>query len=213
VTIASVRWCNERDLEVADPDTDPEIIWLDIETTGLKHTDVILEVGIILTDKWGRVIEDSAFSSLVSPSKWSQIDELEPVVAEMHTKSGLLNDLMNMTNRSQHHPLHVATRMVNHLALFDVKRGSLPMAGSTIGFDRGFLKKYMNQLDNHAHYRSIDVSSFKTVAAYLNPNVASHTPGKRDAHRPLEDLADSINLYRYFLDELIMVGVEDGSRD
>ena len=67
--------------------------WCDIETTGLKMTDVTLEIGLAITTTDLDVVK--ATSWIVAPpnhavGRMMVETMMPPVVIEMHTKSGLL---------------------------------------------------------------------------------------------------------------------------
>jgi len=77
-----------------------------------------------------------------------------------------------------------------------------PLAGSTVGFDRGFINEHMPSLGKCWHYRSIDVSTITELAKRWAPEVYKNRP-KQDAgaaHRALADVRESINYLRYFRD-------------
>jgi len=73
-----------------------------------------------------------------------------------------------------------------------------PMAGSTISFDRAFLKEHMPKLEAMFSYRSIDVSSLVELAKRWAPGIYDGRPKKADAHRGLADVRESINYLRFF---------------
>jgi oligoribonuclease (3'-5' exoribonuclease) len=75
-----------------------------------------------------------------------------------------------------------------------------PLAGSTIAFDRSFLRAHMESLHSKFHYRSIDASSLTELAKRWSPAVYEARPKKDDgaAHRALPDIRESIEYLRYF---------------
>ena len=188
---------------------DTRMIWLDLETTGLDPTHHIpLEIGIRITDAEGIGSRDSKmYQSLIFEPDWysAVTDGLEKVVKEMHTKSGLIADMVDypiamLTAAEVEH--EVLTWLEGYLGL---KAGAYPMCGSTINFDRSFLLRYMPKLHDWFHYRNVDVSTLKTVARLVNPRVAENVPVKRELHRVLADIEDSVNEYRYYLDNFLHV--------
>ena len=77
------------------------------------------------------------------------------------------------------------------------------MCGNSIGMDRRFLAKYMPELDNYVHYRSVDVSSFKELARRWYPAIYRKRPGKAEQHRALGDIQESIEELRYYREQLL----------
>jgi oligoribonuclease len=56
----------------------------------------------------------------------------------------------------------------------------------------------MPALDDHLHYRMVDVSSIKELARRWYPRVYFHAPAKTGGHRALADIVDSITELRYY---------------
>ena len=73
-----------------------------------------------------------------------------------------------------------------------------PLAGSTVGFDKSFLKEHMPKLEAMFSYRSIDVSSIVELAKRWAPAVYEGRPKADKAHRGLADVRESIAYLRYF---------------
>lgn len=74
-----------------------------------------------------------------------------------------------------------------------------PLAGSTVGFDRAFLKQHMPELEKLFSYRSIDVSSLTELAQRWALYTYVDRPKAGKAHRALADVRESIaylNFYR-----------------
>jgi oligoribonuclease len=75
---------------------------------------------------------------------------------------------------------------------------SAPLAGNSIGTDRVFLAKYMPRINNHLHYRSVDVSSIKELSRRWFPRVYFNAPVKSGGHRALADILESIRELEYY---------------
>ena len=67
------------------------------------------------------------------------------------------------------------------------------MCGATIHFDRAWLKHHHEGFEKMFHYRNIDVSTYRTAMRDLDMKL----PPKREIHRPIYDLMDSIQLARW----------------
>ncbi|MGH9000593.1 MAG: oligoribonuclease, partial [Acidimicrobiia bacterium] len=73
-----------------------------------------------------------------------------------------------------------------------------PLWGNSCGMDRRGLARYLPELEDHLHYRSIDVSSLKELCRRWYPDVFKARPQKTDAHRALVDIAASISELAYY---------------
>jgi oligoribonuclease (3'-5' exoribonuclease) len=67
-----------------------------------------------------------------------------------------------------------------------------PFAGSTVSFDRNWLREHMPKLEGLFSYRSIDVSSVTELAKRWAPKVYENRPKAGAAHRALADVRESI---------------------
>jgi oligoribonuclease len=80
-----------------------EMLWIDLETTGLLAlSEVPLELGLTITDKWGAVIGE--WKTLIweaSPEYFDALENMIPYVRNMHEENGLLSDLKNFTTRTR----------------------------------------------------------------------------------------------------------------
>lgn len=169
------------------------MIVLDIETTGLDPaSDCMLEIAAIhVTDDLMQVISD--FTTLIKPEHLIMDD----VVSAMHTNSGLLDELTNFDTEP---PLLVCAEkyVLNWLGEQGLAPQSEPMVGSTIGFDRGFLKVYMPTLEEWFHYRNVDVSTVKELVRRWRPEVFRQAPPKNKGHRGLDDCYETLEELRFY---------------
>lgn len=196
-----------------DEDAVPAMVWIDVETTGLDpDSDQLIEIAAMVTDKNGTCID--SFSSVVHPysfrhgggSAKSRLDALldvtDPFVLEMHHTSGLWEDLAN-THTFQE--AKVVWQSVNDmLETHFGESARLPLSGSSVHFDKGFILKNINQrdYDRFFSHRVMDVSAIQEAAKLLNPELVT---GLREeyqaigAHRGLPDIIDSIEMYRFYV--------------
>jgi oligoribonuclease len=167
--------------------------WLDIETTGLnprRDGAAIFEIGGIVTDAAFRLV-DRCVRVVTPATGWSMENDF---VWEMHMKSGLLDDVMRSGKAVS------LERGVDDLMDFfrHYHCADMPLAGATIMFDRGWLDEHVPDLNKLFHYRSIDVSAMRAYLQFSHPELAERAPKKRDVHRTLPDLEDSIDFIRFF---------------
>jgi oligoribonuclease len=178
---------------------DDRLVWIDLEMTGLDiDTDVIVEIACIVTDSELAALDDGL--QLVVHADAATLARMGDFVRDMHTKSGLITEIENST-------VDVAAAMkatLDYIKLHVPKPTSAPLCGNSIGTDRRFLGKYMNELDEYLHYRSIDVSSFKELCRRWYPELYRKRPGKAEHHRALEDIRDSIEELRFYREHLLI---------
>ena len=174
------------------PSTADRLVWIDCEMTGLDlTTDELVEVAVVITD-YDLVPVDPGFAIVIKPDQ-SALDNMNDFVRDMHTKSGLIDEIPNGVSLAD------AEFAVNEYILrFVPSPGTAPLAGNTIGTDRAFINKYMPRVDAHLHYRSVDVSSIKELSKRWFPRVYFNAPSKDGGHRALADILESIRELDYY---------------
>lgn len=174
------------------------LVWIDLEMTGLSiDTDEIVEIAAIVTD--AELNELDAGISLVVKASDTAMKNMDDFVVGMHTASGLLDEIP-----------HGLSLLDAQAAVLDYVKSHVPepnkghLAGSSVYVDRGFLAKYMPEIDAHLHYRLIDVSSIKELARRWYPKTYFNSPEKTGNHRALADIRESIAELRFYR-EAVMV--------
>lgn len=174
------------------------LVWLDLEMTGLdveRHR--IVEIAVAVTDAQLEPMDDGL--DLVVHQPPEAMAEMDDFVRAMHTKSGLLTEIEGSTLTLE----AAGLQTLEYLAQFVRTPGTAPMCGNSIGVDRRFLNRYLPNLDNYLHYRSIDVSSLKELCRRWYPEVYRKRPGKAEAHRALADIRESIKELRYYRETIL----------
>jgi oligoribonuclease len=168
------------------------LIWIDCEMTGLDlRADALIEVALLVTDAELTIVGDGV--DLVIKPPQEALDTMPDVVRAMHTTSGLLDELARgMTLAEADERLLTAVREF----VPDVRKA--PLCGNSIATDRGFIARDLPGLDNHLHYRMIDVSSVKELARRWYPRAYFASPEKKGGHRALADIRESIDELRYY---------------
>jgi oligoribonuclease len=176
---------------------DDQLVWLDLEMTGLEvETDTIVEIACIVTDSHLNLLDDGI--DIVVHQDADAVARMDDFVRRMHTKSGLLP----LIPASDVTVAEAEQRTLEYVRKHVSAPGTAPLCGNSIGTDRRFLDRYMNELENFLHYRSIDVSSLKELCRRWYPDVYSKRPGKAEQHRALDDVKESIEELRFYRDEL-----------
>ena len=161
--------------------------------TGLDLVkDKLIEVAVIVTDSELNVLDPGL--DLIIGADDADLDGMNEVVQEMHRKSGLTEEVRAST-------LTVAEaeqQVLAYIKRWVPERRTAPLCGNSIGTDRGFLARDMPELDDHLHYRMIDVSSVKELARRWFPRVYFGQPAKGLAHRALADIIESVRELAYY---------------
>jgi oligoribonuclease len=172
--------------------TEP-LVWIDCEMTGLDpRNDVLVEIAIVVTNSDLTLLDDGI--DIVLATDPEKLAGMEDIVREMHTHSGLLTALESATTSLA----DAEQQALDYIRRFVPERRKAPLCGNSIGTDRSFLVRYMPALDDHLHYRMVDVSSIKELARRWYPRVYFNAPPKSGGHRALADIVDSINELRYY---------------
>ena len=169
------------------------LVWIDCEMTGLDLArDALIEVAVLVTDAELNTLD--AGLDLVIHVADDVLDTMVPFVRDMHASSGLTDAV-----RASTITLGEAERQVLEYVKQHVPEARVaPLCGNSIATDRGFLNRDMPSLDEHLHYRMIDVSSVKELAKRWYPRVYQSQPDKGLAHRALADITESIQELQYY---------------
>jgi oligoribonuclease len=161
--------------------------------TGLDlGSDKLIEIAVLVTDGDLNILGDGV--DLVIHADDAAMSGMLPVVTEMHTRSGLIDEV-----RASTVDLATAEAAVLDYIRQHVKQASTaPLAGNSIGTDRGFIARDMRALDSFLHYRMIDVSSIKELCRRWYPKIYYGQPAKGLAHRALADIHESIRELKYY---------------
>ena len=172
------------------------LIWIDLEMTGLDpDSDLIIEIATIVTDQnlailaQGPVIAvHQSDAALAAMDDWNQ---------QHHGQSGLIERVRISTI-----DMAEAERQTIEFLQQWVPEKTSPICGNSIGQDRRFLYLYMPKLEAYFHYRNIDVSTLKELAARWAPDVKEGFK-KQSTHQALGDIIESIEELRYYREHFI----------
>jgi oligoribonuclease len=166
---------------------------MDLEMTGLdpdRH--VIVEIATLITDDDLTIVAEGPNLIIATPEE--ALAEMDEVVINMHTRSGLLDAIRSATTTHQ----EALDATMAFLQQHAPEPRSLPLCGNSIGTDRRFLARYMPTIDEYLHYRSVDVSTVKELARRWYPDEFKAAPRKAGGHRALDDIKESVNELRYY---------------
>lgn len=197
----------------------PQIVWIDIECSGLAPLDDhILEIGARVTDWWGTEID--RFTSLVYTPFWMGRIIQNEFVFDMHTKSGLIDDLRELEHGGQTANEAraaaykkfsidaVEARMLEWLKPYTGNGphgGKFPMSGNSVHFDRSFFAVDAPNLERWFHYRNHDISALREACRLANSELHASEPEVPKPHRVQGDIDNSITLWRHYLQNFLWV--------
>lgn len=198
------------------------LCWIDLETTGLDHSDPILEVACILTDP---VMDQElgSYQQVINPSLWTP-DWLMPgealrwrnwranmpdVVLQMHAANRLLDAV-----ESTLVDLFTATDTIARM-MAEESPGKWRLAGSGVAaFDLHVLRRQMPMVAGMFHYAPLDVGQVRRMLEYalrddLVPTelTLDGNPGNHDLHRAMADVRLHLAEGRHYRDTLV-AGIE-----
>ena len=201
---------------MADPDTSPDtspdrepepgaepgvpdlLVWLDLEMTGLEVSrHVVVEIAVLVTDSELAALDDGIDVVVHQPE--AAMAEMDDFVRKMHTRSGLLPAIA----ASDVTLADAQARALEYVRSHIPTPRTAPLCGNSIGVDRRFMHQQLPELDEYLHYRSVDVSSLKELCRRWYPDVYKQRPGKKEAHRALDDVLESIAELRYYRDSML----------
>ena len=170
------------------------LVWIDLEMTGLEPDEnTIIEIATIVTESdLSIVAEGPSFAIDVGKEELVKMDNWN---VKHHTENGLLDRI-----QSDGVSMENAERQTLEFLKEHCSPGQSPLCGNTIGQDRRFLRRYMPDLHEFFHYRSVDVTSIKILARSWYPEVGKWR--KNSGHRALDDIRGSIEELAYYRDKL-----------
>lgn len=166
---------------------------MDLEMTGLDpNVDVIVEIASLITDDDLNVIAEGPDVVIHQPE--DVLARMEPVVVTMHTESGLLEAIRQSRTTLEQAGAATLAFIKQHVP----EPRTVPLCGNSIGTDRRFLARYLPEIEQHLHYRSVDVSSVKELAKRWYPTASVSRPAKTGAHRALNDIRESVKELAFY---------------
>jgi oligoribonuclease len=168
------------------------MVWLDMEMTGLEpDRDRIIEVATIITDAHLTIVAEGPEFVIHQPRH--VLEAMDEWNTKHHGDSGLTERV----RRSTVTEAQAEEETLRFIATYCEERKGV-LAGNSIHQDRRFIARHMPTLDRYLHYRMIDVSTVKELGRRWYPDVVERGPKKRNTHRAMDDIRESIEELRYF---------------
>jgi len=175
------------------------LVWIDCEMTGLDPAkDALLEIATLITDYDLEIVARGPVLAIRQSE--ARLAAMDAWNRRTHRKSGLLD-------RVREEGVSVAEAQKQTLAF--VKKycyaQTAPLCGNSIGQDKRFLAKYMPELHDYLHYKVVDVSSIKVLVAEWYGG-KKESPKKKETHRALDDIEESIGELRWYRENVFVKG-------
>jgi oligoribonuclease len=175
------------------------LAWMDLEMTGLDPaTDLIVEIATLITDDELNLVAEGP--DLVIHVDDAALAAMGPVVTKMHRASGLTERIRASTVTLD----DAGRQTLEFLRAHIPEARTVPLCGNSIGTDRRFLARYLPEIEDFLHYRSVDVSTLKELARRWYPEVIAASPRKATTHRALDDIRESVDELRFYREHVFL---------
>ncbi len=169
------------------------LVWMDLEMTGLDPSrHVIVEIATLVTDDDLEIVAEGP-DLVVNPGA-DALAAMDDVVRAMHTRSGLLAAIEASSLKLD----EAGSLTLEFIRAHVPAPRTVPLCGNSIATDRRFLAAHLRAIEDHLHYRSVDVSTVKELCRRWYPDALASAPAKAGGHRALDDIRESIAELRHY---------------
>ena len=174
------------------------LIWIDLEMTGLDtFQDTIIEIATVVTDKDLKILAEGPVIAI------HQEDHVLNMMDEWNQQHHGDSGLIERVQKSEFTLAQAELATIEFLEDF-VPKGASPMCGNSICQDRRFMAREMPELEDYFHYRNLDVSTLKELAARWKPEVLNQYT-KKGAHLALDDVLESIEELQFYRKAILSI--------
>ncbi|MCH2310512.1 MAG: oligoribonuclease [SAR202 cluster bacterium] len=177
-------------------DKDNNLVWIDLEMTGLEDEHEIIEIASLVTNNELEILAEGP--QIVIKKTEKQLENINEWSLDQHTKSGLLEKV----KQSDISILEAEQITLNFLKDW-VNEKTSPLCGNSISTDRRFIRREMQTLEDFLHYRMIDVSTVKELVARWYPNI--NIPIKKNSHLAMDDIKESVEELKWYRNNTFII--------
>jgi oligoribonuclease len=161
--------------------------------TGLDTlNDTIIEIACIITDKDLNIVQKS--KNLVIHKPTETMDKMGEWCTQHHKNSGLSDQVLKSTITTSQAEQEILSLIKSHIPIAK----SAQLAGNSVHMDKVFLQREMPKIIEYLHYRIVDVSTIKELARRWYLAEYKNIPKKKEMHRALDDIEESIAELKYY---------------
>ncbi|XP_044756086.1 oligoribonuclease, mitochondrial isoform X4 [Coccinella septempunctata] len=196
------RFLSKSEMTTPIPNLDlgmERIVWIDMEMTGLDiEKDKIMEVACLVTDSQLNIIAEGP--DLVINQPKNILDNMNEWCKIQHGKTGLTEACL----ASSISIAEAEKKLLDFVKEYTTPK-SCPLGGNSVYMDRLFLRKFMKNVDEHLHYRIIDVSTVKELCRRWNLEIYKSQPKKGFSHRASDDIKESIEELKFYKEHFFKI--------
>ena len=172
------------------------LVWLDLEMTGLNPaSDAILEIAAVVT---GADLQPLVEYERVIAAPEDFLERMSDRVRRMHTENGLLDEVRKSRNHLRDVEREILATIAPHCPA-----GEGFLAGNSVFHDWRFLQRHMPRLEQHLHFRHVDIGTIGSLANAWFPDV--QYPNGPINHRAMADVKASLDELRYYCEHAFKV--------
>ena len=176
------------------------LIWIDLEMTGLRDEDVIVEIATLVIDAFLNILAEGPEIAIFRTEE--ELAGIDPWAKEQHSSSGLLTRVQGSKISLREAEKQTLTFLSDW-----ADPGTLPLCGNSVSTDRRFIRKEMPGLDQFLHYRIVDVSTVKELVHRWYPEMIA--PEKQSSHTALADIRESIEELLWYRNNVFLPSKPD----
>jgi oligoribonuclease len=175
------------------------LVWIDLEMTGLNAaSDHVLEIAAVVT---GPDLVPLAEVERIIHQPDDVLERMSGRVKKIHTDNGLLAAVTaSRTTRAE------AERAVLQTVSRFCPPGEGILCGSSVYHDWRFLVRHLPRLEQHLHFRQIDIGTISVLVSAWYPHIEFPRPATD--HRALADVRASLEELRYYCQHAFKVDLQ-----
>jgi oligoribonuclease len=175
------------------------LVWIDLEMTGLNAaSDSIVEIAAVIT---GTDLVPVAEVERVIFQPDDVLDRMSARVRRMHSENGLLEAVRTSgVSRAE------AERAVLAVVSKHCPPGEGILSGNSVYHDWRFLVRHMPRLEQHLHFRQVDIGTISVLVNAWFPNIEFTRPVTN--HRALADVHASLDELRFYCRKALNLDLE-----